>query len=219
MTWWKAALGVLLVGLLAFGVYRWHSAVQRAEAADARADSAKAEAVEASEAREQALARLDSVEARERAVRDSLNRALAAAGEAANRSAAAVDTATLQVRAALDTLARRVGPSLEPVVARARAGLDSLTTAHGRYRTAMERRVRLLVADTASLTRELSEARTALDSALAEAQSWRGAYRDMESARDRWREAARLRLFGLPPEVTHAAAALAGGTAVWLTRD
>lgn len=203
-------LALLVAALVAFGLHRYFQAVDRAERADSVADSAMIEAREDSLRADSMLSVLDSVEARERRVRDSLNRALAVASEDADRAQAAVDTAQLQLTAALDTLARRVRPELEPVLARARSSLDSLTTAQSRFREAMKRRVRLLARDTASLARELKASRSAVDSLSQSYESLRDAYREMESARDRWREAARLRLFGLPPEVTHGAAAVAG---------
>lgn len=210
MTWWKAALGVLLVGLLAWGIHRWHSAVQRAEAADARADSLAHIARQDSAAAARAQARADSAQVRERAVRDSLGREIARWRAEAEASSEAVDVQTVALSETLAELEERVRPELRGLVRTARSQADSLSGAHHRFRRAMERQVTLLARDTASLRRELDAVNAARDSLSQALTSLRDAYGELETARDRWREAARLRLFGLPPEVTHAVAAGAG---------
>lgn len=194
---------VLAVALLAFGLHRYFEAVEEAERQDAVADSALQVALQDSTTADSALAVLDSVRAREAHVRDSLNAELREATEQAEAEHTSTVQAGENLHATLDSLARAVGPNLEPVVQRAKSQADSVLSAHDRFREQMRRQVRLLAQDTASLHRELAETRTALDSVAQSADSWRDAYREMESARDRWREAARLRLFGLPPELTH----------------
>lgn len=207
---WKIGLGLagaIFVALLVLGVLRYLDRVEAAERADARADSALQVARQDSATADSALSVLDSVRARERAIRDSLDARLEAAEEDASDAETRHTAAGDSLSATLDSLAEAVGPDLEPVVRKAQAQLGSLRSAHDRFAEQMRRQVELLGDTNSSLRRELTETRTALDTVAQARDSWREAYRKMESARDRWREAARLRLFGLPPEVTHALAA------------
>lgn len=110
----------------------------------------------------------------------------------------------------LQSLARSVRPELKPIVRKSHGQLDTLRSAHDRFREQISRQVELLGDKNSSLRRELGEMRTALDGVRQARDSWRDAYRDLEPARIRWREAVRVRPVGLPPETTHAAAAALG---------
>lgn len=194
------------MALAAFGVWRYAQAVQRAEAADDRADSA-VEAAEREAVTSDSLERLlDVVTEREEAVRDSLNRRLRQAESEADVAGGETVAAGEHLVASLDSLSRSVRAALRPVVQTASSQADSALSAHQRFRVAMERQVELLAADTLSLHRELAQTTETLGQVKVERDTLKAALVATEEARDRWRQAARLRLFGLPTEVTHGAA-------------
>lgn len=207
---WKVGIGVVVVALLALGVWRYAQAVERAEAADERADSAVAAAEREAGVSDSLESLLDVVSEREEAVRDSLNRALREAEADADVAEGETVEAGEHLAASLDSLARSVRPALRPVVQTARSQADSALSAHERFRVAMQRQVRLLASDTLSLHRELAQTNETLAQVRVERDTLREALALTAEARDRWKEAATLRIFGLPPELTHGLAAAAG---------
>lgn len=189
---WAKIVGLLLGAALAvLGVREYMAQVEEARVADARADSALAVAARDSARLDSALTKLDSVQTRESALRDSLRDALAEAGEEASEAAGAVEVQTASLDTTIAELVERVRPELKPLARQARAQADSLREAHQRFRLAMENRVQLLERDRASLERELGETRSALQDALATVESERAAKDSLRKARNKWRDAAK----------------------------
>lgn len=216
--WWAGYVAVVLLLAVSALLYaRSERAVGEARQADRaaeRADSARESALE--RARRDS-ARLDSVQAREVALRDSISVLLDQADEDATEAAGEVTVQTVALDSTLAELARRVPDHLVGLVTRAMQQADSLKGAHARFADAMERQVALLARDTVSLRRELDQTRTTLASTRTALRETESALEAMREARDRWRRAADPplleELFGR--NLLSASATVASGVLAW----
>lgn len=181
--------------------YNWWHAVREAKAADARADSVAQVAEAHRIAADSALAAFNRTKEAESAVRDSLAILRERAQEEAEEATAEADVAGDSLEAVLDGLLVAVRPPLRPAVDTAQVQLDSLKTAHTRFRDAMERQVSLLEQDTVSLVRTLRSAEQALDTTRRALDTCQAECAAVRGARDKWRRAAQSNLFGLPSGV------------------
>lgn len=196
-TWakWGLALAGLLVVL--YGVREYAQAREEAQAADRRAEATSDSLAAARAAAELARELAQRVADRERQVRDSLDAVLDSLEAGRGQRQREVEVTTADVDTTLAVLAEKVRPELRPLVRTGQEQLSDEREARQEQLEAARQRGDLWKDKAGSFQAELISLQAAHDSTMVELQIERSLTARLRKARDKWRQAAGTKIFGL----------------------